>query len=233
MPGPAPDVLARVVSVNVGLPRPLVPAGGSLPTGRMSAIAKAPLQGRVPVGPSGLRGDAVADERNHGGPDKAVHAHFLQHLAWWAAQRGAPLCAGAIGENLTLAAPLTGGPEPDEGTLCIGDIVEVGTSVLQVTQPRIPCVKQAERLGLPDGVARVAQSGRCGLYLRVLQPGDVGAGDLLRLRKRPNAGITVADAHRFVHRARDDATLAASLARAVGVGAELRLRAERSPAPSR
>ena len=223
-------MLARVVSVNVGLPGPLVPAGGTQPTGRTSAIAKAPVQGRVSIGPLGAQGDAVADPHNHGGPDKALHAHFLQHLAWWAALRGAPLGPGAIGENLTLAAPLAGEPEPDEGTFCIGDVVEIGTCMLQVTQPRVPCAKQAERVNIPDGVARVVMSGRCGLYLRVLQPGDIGAGDVLRLHERPNPGLTVGHAHRFVHQARDDAALAASLAHAVGVGDELRHRAERTRA---
>ncbi len=230
MPEPAADVLARVVSVNTGLPTPLVPAGGSEPTAHTSAIAKTPVHGRVPVGLLGLQGDGVADARNHGGPDKAVHAHFLHHLAWWSAQRGAPLPPGAIGENLTLAAPLAGGSEPDEVTFCIGDVVEIGSCVLQVTQPRIPCFKQAERLAIPDAVARVVASGRCGLYLRVLQPGDIGAGDVARLRHRPNPRLTVAEAHRFVHRARGDAALAAAVAGAAGVGSELRQRAERTRA---
>jgi MOSC domain-containing protein YiiM len=203
--------LAVIVSVNAGLPQ-----GSPSGPGR-SAIHKHPLAGLVRAGRLGLEGDGQADIRHHGGPDRALHAHFLQHLRAWGQERGCPLDPGAIGENLTLAAA-PDGPASDEAALCIGDVLRAGTAVLQVSQPRIPCHKQAARIGVP--VARIAQSGRCGLYLRVLEEGVVGSGAVLELLERPHPDVTVADAHRFVHGIREPA-LQARLAACPELGPDL------------
>ena len=223
--------LAVITSVNVGQPQqrrlpecfPEAERIGVYQT----AIGKAPCPHPVRVHRLHLEGDAQADLSNHGGPDKAVHAHFAQHLAWWASMRGRPLVPGEIGENLTLAAP-PGDPDPDEHTFCIGDVVRAGSAVLQVTQPRIPCYKQAGQLGLADAVRQVAESGRCGLYLRVLREGVLQAGDTLELVERPSPVVTVAEAHRFVHHARGDPDLRARLAACAGLGVDIRRRLEQS-----
>ncbi len=201
--------IARVLSVCVGrVVERLAPAAflaaGEAARPYRTGIAKAAAFGPVRVTVAGLVGDRQADTRNHGGADKAVHAHFVAHLRAWGAERGAALRHGEIGENLTLGAA-EDGPEPDEGALCIGDVVGVGTAVLQVTQPRIPCFKQAHQIGLRDAVARAVATGRTGLYLRVLQEGDVRAGDAVRLLRRPHPGATVAEVNRVLHRDRDDA----------------------------
>jgi MOSC domain-containing protein YiiM len=218
-------VVARIASVQVGVPRHIpVPAEWAAGPGTASlwtAIAKSPVRGPVAVRWTHLDGDAQADTRHHGGPDKAVHAHFAVHLAWWGERRGRPLLPGAIGENLTLtAAP--GGPEPDEGAFCLGDVLAAGSAVLQVTQPRIPCHKQAAAVGLRDAPALAGRSGRTGLYLRVLVEGTLEEGDPVILLQRPHPEVTVADANRFIHGDRADAALRARLKACRGLGAELR-----------
>ncbi len=251
-PGEAPPItLARVISVNVGQPRarrlpPPFPEADLLGV-YQTAILKTPVSGRVAVTALHLAGDAQADLRNHGGADKAVHAHFAQHLAWWGQRRGYPVSPGALGENLTLAAagdpskalpstppdsPLASlraappAAPPDEAAFCIGDVLRVGSALLQVTQPRIPCYKQAAQLGLVDAVRLIAETGRSGLYLRVLQEGSLRAGDTVHLVERPHPDVTVADAHRFVHQARHDPELRARLRGCTGLGRDIRRRLE-------
>ena len=219
--------LAVIVSVNVGAVRsqrlpPAFPESGRGGPYR-TAIRKTPVAGPVGVTYAGLAGDAQADRVHHGGADKAVHAHFAHHLEWWSTERGRALAAGEIGENLLLAAP-AGAAVPDETAFCIGDILRAGTALLQVSQPRIPCYKQAAALDLADGVRRVAETGRCGLYLRVLSPGTLRVGEMLLLLERPNANVSVAEAHRFVHHARLDAGLRERLRAARGLGADIRRR---------
>jgi len=223
-------VLARIESVNVGLPRPvhaapgvgLPGAGAAAPPDYLTAITKTPVRGPVAVGLGNLAGDRQADTKNHGGLDKAVHAHFARHLAWWGAARGWPVSPGEIGENLTLTA--AEGREADEAVFCIGDVVTAGTAILQVTQPRIPCFKQAAALHVADAVRLAGTSGRTGLYLRVLETGSLQAGDVLTLVARPNPAVTVADANRYVHRPGQDRALWAQLAASSGLGVDLRRR---------
>lgn len=222
--------LARIASVNVGRPRRVslpeaLPAGEGAHRTYLTAIAKTPVWGLITAREGNLDGDEQADTKNHGGPDKAVHVHFAQHLAWWGQKRGWPVSAGEIGENLTLDA-VPDGREPDEAGFCIDDIVAVGTAILQVTQPRIPCFKQAVALNIVDAVHLASASGRTGLYLRVLREGTLQAGDVLWLTERPHPDVTVADANRFVHQERHHAGLRARLAACVGLGVDIRRRLE-------
>ena len=166
--------------------------GKAVPFGRpdtLSAIGKHPADAAVAIGPAGLEGDEQADRRNHGGPDKAVHHYPFDHYAAWLADLPAPAllldAVGAFGENLTL-----------EGVDCtesvIGDRLRVGPLLLEVSQPRIPCATLAKHLGDPLMVKRFAQARRPGIYLRIIEPGDVGAGDTVELVERPEHGVTVA-----------------------------------------
>lgn len=218
--------LARLRSLCTGCVRVHSADGGDGP-GYRSAIAKSPLPGPAFIGRLGLAGDEQADRKNHGGPDKAVHAHFAQHLAWWGERRGTPLPDGAIGENLTLIAGDAG--EPDEECFCIGDVLAVGTALLQVSQPRIPCFKQARRLGLRDGVALALASGRTGFYLRVLREGQAVAGDSLRLLSRPHPWASIAEVNRALHPQRRDPAVAARLAELAELAASVRRELTRQP----
>jgi MOSC domain-containing protein YiiM len=153
------------------------------PPGRSSAIDKQPVAGSCRITRLGLQGDQQADRRVHGGPEKALHHYPRDHYAGWAAEL--PQCearlakAGAFGENLS-----TSGLSETE--ICIGDICRLGTALVQVSQARQPCWKLNVRFDVPDMALRVQSSGRTGWYYRVLEEGDVAAGDRLELVERPH-----------------------------------------------
>jgi MOSC domain-containing protein YiiM len=114
-----------------------------------------------------------------------VYAYARESYAWWEGELGWELVPGTFGENLTLE-----GVEVDEAL--IGERWEIGTTVLAVTAPRIPCVKLATRVGDPKFVKRFAQARRPGAYLRIVQEGELRAGDEVRVALRPEHGVTIA-----------------------------------------
>lgn len=150
--------------------------------GGASAIAKQAVNGSVRISTWGLEGDEQGDLRVHGGPDKAVHQYAFEHYDAWRHELGplAVLAAPpAFGENLCT----TGVTEAD---VCMGDQVRVGSCLLEVSQSRQPCWKLNVRFGVADMALRVQRSGRTGWYYRVLEPGDLQAGDVLQLVARPH-----------------------------------------------
>lgn len=168
--------LGRVEAVLTGRAVPYTRAGTS------SAIAKQRRQGAVAVGPEGLAGDEQGDRRAHGGPDKAVHHYALEHYPRWRTEIGAlPVLdqPGAFGENLATL----GFTEAD---VCLGDRLQVGTVVLEISQSRQPCWKLNDRFGRPDMARRVQERGRTGWYYRVIEPGVLQADDDVQLVARPH-----------------------------------------------
>ena len=155
----------NVVSVNAGRAELMKIGARTISTG----IRKAPVE-RGHIGTLGLVGDVVADVENHGGPDQAIYVYSSEDYAWWAAELGGVAGPGTFGENLTLS---SFGPE----VVRIGERYRVGEALLEVTAPRIPCATFATRMGQPDWVKRFADARRPGLYVRVLEPGAVAAGD--------------------------------------------------------
>ena len=166
--------MARVLSVNVAEPRTLMRRGRELPTG----LWKRPVEGAVAVGPLGLAGDLHADRRVHGGHDKAVYAYASEDVEWWEGELGRDLGPGFFGENLTLRGVDVSGAR-------IGERWEIGSTLLEVTEPRRPCWKLATKVGEPRFVKRFAQAGRPGAYLRVLREGEVRAGDAVIVAEGP------------------------------------------------
>lgn len=161
-----------------------------------SAIDKRPRAGPVAVELLGLAGDEQGDLRVHGGPDKAVHCYPWEHYAHWRDALPAPaagrLCQpGAFGENLSLDGL-------DEQGACIGDRWQIGSAQFEVSQGRQPCWKLNVRFEVDDMARRVQDSGRAGWYLRVVQPGQVQAGDAVRLLARPHPGWTIARLLRLI-----------------------------------
>jgi MOSC domain-containing protein YiiM len=154
-----------VISVNAGRSELMKIGARTVETG----IRKAPVE-RGHVGAFGLAGDVVADEENHGGLDQALYLYSSEDYAFWADQLGGMPEPGTFGENLTLS---SFGPEP----VRIGDRIRVGAALVEVTAARIPCSVFATRIGEPDWVKRFAEARRPGLYVRVLDPGEVAAGD--------------------------------------------------------
>ena len=160
-----------------------------------------------------LDGDAQADLKNHGGPDKAVCCYAAEHYPGWRTaldKSEAEFPFGAFGENWTLAGMT-------EEVVCVGDIYTVGTARVQVSQPRMPCWKLGRRWERPSLPLEVSGSGRTGYYLRVLEPGEVGAGDALTLMERPLPDWPVARVNRAMYVDKEDAELADTLARLPGL----------------
>jgi MOSC domain-containing protein YiiM len=179
---------ARVVSVNVGRER-LVPwRGRMVPTG----IFKEPVAGRVALRDDHVEGDTVADLRVHGGWSKAVYAYPAEHYAFWRDELpGMALPWGMFGENLTVE----GLHEED---VAVGQQFRIGSAELEVTEPRLPCMKLGIKFGRTDMIKRFLHSARTGFYLAIVHAGEVGAGDTIETLA-PAAGTpTIADLVRRV-----------------------------------
>jgi MOSC domain-containing protein YiiM len=179
--------LPHVVSVNVGSPRLVQTSGAAV----LTSIFKSPVEGRVGIRGHNLEGDRQSDLTVHGGPYKAVYAYASEHYDYWLEQLpGIELTPGMFGENLTTAGL-------DESMVKIGDCYRIGTAVLQVTQPRMPCFKLALRFGLADMVKRFWQSGRSGIYFSVVEEGDIAARDRIDKTADGPEELTVADVVRL------------------------------------
>ena len=182
---------ARVVSVNVGLPREVRWRDRAVST----AIFKQPVEGPITVRRLNLDGDRQADLSVHGGPEKAVYAYPAEHYAYWRHELpGMDPSWAQFGENLTTAGL-------SEDLLRIGDRLRVGSAELVVTQPRTPCYKLGIRFGRADMVRRFLRSGRSGFYFAVVEEGTVQAGAPITIVQRASHGVTVADITRLY---RDD-----------------------------
>lgn len=173
----------KIVSVNVGLPREVVWKGMTVRT----AIFKEPIAGTVAIRKLNLTGDQQADLTVHGGSEKAVYAYPIEHYDYWRKELSdVSLSWGAFGENLSIEGL-------SEHTVCIGDLLRIGSAVLQITQPRMPCYKLALRFNRDDIIKRFLASGRSGFYFSVIEPGDVGAGSKIEVLERDTNNVTVSD----------------------------------------
>jgi MOSC domain-containing protein YiiM len=183
--------MASIESVNVGVPKQYRGKGGR------SGIDKMPTAGAVTLtvpgsGRSGLAGDSICDTANHGGPDQAVYAYAREDLAVWADRLGRDIRGGFFGENLTTTGL-------DVNGAVIGEIWQVGDGArLQVTYPRLPCVTFTGQVGRPHWVKEFTAHGVPGAYLRVLEPGDVHAGDPVTVLDRPDSPVTIGVAFRAI-----------------------------------
>jgi MOSC domain-containing protein YiiM len=213
--------MIQIHSIQVGRPKTLSDEAGTW----RSSIFREPVAGAIELGPRGLAGDRVTDTRHHGTPDQAVCCHPLEHYAYWNAfygleAGGALLGPGSVGENWTLAGA-------DETEICIGDSFAVGTTRVQVSAPRFPCMKQERKLKLPGFQRRTVETLRTGFYLRVLTPGTVQAGNAWTLEERPHPGLTLHAANACVHQTCDP-VLAQRLIHTADVAASWRRLVERT-----
>jgi MOSC domain-containing protein YiiM len=155
-----------------------------------TGIDKSPVDGRVAVQPLGLDGDVQVNRRHHGGEGQAVYAYAQEDADFWVAELDRDLPPGRFGENLrTSGLDLRGA--------LLGDRWRIGTALFEVTAWRTPCANFARFWDVPDLVRRFAAHGATGAYLRVLETGDVGAGDPVQVLWRPDHGITVERAFRI------------------------------------
>jgi MOSC domain-containing protein YiiM len=185
--------MARVISLNVGLPAALVCPDRTV----MSAIRKAPVTGPLRLERDGLDGDRQADSVNHGGPDKAMCAYPIEHLPYWSARLGRTLGPAAFGENLSTEDLI-------ERDLHIGAVFRLGSALVQVSQPRGPCFKLAALNGEPHLAQWVQSAGLTGFYFRCLEPGVVQVGDDFAVMDANERAPTIADAVRVHYTDRDD-----------------------------
>ena len=172
--------LAKVASVNVGNVRTVTLDGHPVRT----AIWKSPIEGSVRLRGVNLDGDDQADRSVHGGPDKAVYAYAAEDLHWWSSARGHNVGPGTFGENLTTLGI-------DLAAAVIGERWTVGSTVLEVSQPRIPCYKLGIRMGDDEFPRRFEDAGRMGAYLRIINEGVVAPGDVIEVISRPEHGVTL------------------------------------------
>ncbi|MFC9324565.1 MOSC domain-containing protein [Kitasatospora sp. NPDC057015] len=183
----------QLLSVNVGVPVPN-PWKGLRATG----IDKRPVAGPVAVsapgpkgtGAVGLAGDRAYDVKHHGGADQAVYAYAREDLDHWEGELGRPLADGLFGENLTTTGL-------DVNGALIGERWRIGADVvLEVSCPRIPCATFQGRLERAGWIKEFTRAVRPGAYLRVIEPGEIAAGDPVAIVRRPDHRVTVALAFR-------------------------------------
>lgn len=180
----------RILSVNVGEPRQIQTANGMV----LTAIFKSPVEGVIALRKYNLKGDRQADLTVHGGPSKAVYLYPHEHYSYWATELpGMDLPFGAFGENLTTEG-IT------EEAVHIGDRFRIGSAILQVSQPRMPCYKLALRFQRPDMVKRFWHSGRSGMYFSIVQEGELQRGDSIQQIDTGAEGVSVADVVRLFKR---------------------------------
>ncbi|MBM7808135.1 MOSC domain-containing protein YiiM [Geodermatophilus bullaregiensis] len=159
----------------------LLPLPGRRPD--RSGIDKKPVPGRVAVAELGLDGDVQVNRKHHGGEGQAVYAYAQEDADWWQRELGRELPPGRFGENLrTAGLDLTGA--------VLGERWRVGTALFEVTACRIPCANLERFWGVPQLMKRFTAHGATGAYLRVLETGDVGAGDAVEVVERPTHGVT-------------------------------------------
>lgn len=198
--------MPSVISVNIGRPRLQ-----RVPKGRPTGIDKRPtdviavadpgpkrvVDGR---GVSGVDGDHIGDGRHHGGADQAVYAFAREELDAWSERLGRDLPDGMFGENLTTT-------DLDVDAAEVGDVWRLGTAVLEVRGPRVPCATFGERMGERGWVKRFAAHGRTGAYLRVVRPGEIRPGEAITVVPS-GSGLSVPTVLRAFLGDRDAARLA-------------------------
>ena len=160
----------KLLSINVSKPKPIQYGGKTVQTG----IFKEPVSGTVMLREKNIDGDGQGDLRVHGGTYKAIYGYPFEHYAYWQQELlRDDLSYGQFGENLTVEGML-------EAAVHIGDVFQIGSTVkLQITQPRVPCFKLAYKMGLPEFPKQFLESRRVGFYFRVLEEGEITAGDAI------------------------------------------------------
>src|SRR5262244_3978242 len=176
-------MMARLLSVNVGLPRDIMWQGRTVHT----AIWKAPVEGPRMVRRFNIDGDGQGDLAGHGGEHRAVFVYQIDSYRYWQNKLGRnDFTYGQFGENFTVDGL-------SDREVCIGDRYRIGNAVFEVTQPRVTCYRVGIRMNEPRMPALLVSHGRPGFYFRVLQEGEVGAGDNIVKLADGSERITVAE----------------------------------------
>lgn len=174
----------KLLSINVSKPKPIQYDGKTIRTG----IFKEPVSGTVMLREKNIDGDGQGDLRVHGGTYKAIYGYPFEHYTHWQQElQRDDLTYGQFGENLTLEGLL-------EEKVRIGDVFQIGSTVkLQITQPRVPCFKLAYKMGLPEFPKQFLESRRVGFYFRVLEEGEITAGDTIACVETASESMSVTE----------------------------------------
>jgi MOSC domain-containing protein YiiM len=184
----------KILSVNVSLPKEVDFEGQKVTTG----IFKEPIEGRVMLRTLNLDGDKQADLTVHGGPDKAVYTYPIEHYEFWhKVYSKMEMPNGMFGENLTTEGLMEAGVN-------VGDVFKIGSSKVIATQPRMPCYKLGVKFRRMDVLKKFLASGRSGIYFKVLEEGEVGAGDPIIQIKKDTNWVGISDIVRLYTSDRED-----------------------------
>ena len=175
--------MAKVLSVNVTA---IVHEGAWTGSEGRTGIDKRPTDSAVRFENDGVAGDVVVDRKHHGGYDKAVYAYSREDSDWWEQEIGRPISNGAFGENLT-----TRGIDVNQAV--IGERWQIGSVILEVSEPRIPCRVFAGFWDRPTLIKDFTASLKSGAYLRIIQEGEISANDEITVISRPEHGVTITD----------------------------------------
>ena len=174
---------AKVLTVNVAA---MVHEGAWTGSEGKTGIDKRPINGAIRFTDNGLAGDVVVDKKHHGGFDKAVYAYASEDAKWWERQIGVEINNGAFGENLTTEGI-------DVNGALIGERWRIGNVLLEVSEPRIPCRVFAGFWDRPTLIKDFTAALRPGSYLRIIEEGEIKAGDLIRVEFKPQHEVTIRD----------------------------------------
>ena len=199
----------QLLSVNIGKERTQKNKNKTETTG----IYKTPVPGRVQITTLGIKEDFIGSPKDHGGPDQAIYVYGKPDYQWWSKELARELEPGTFGDNLTIS-------DVESAKFCIGDRFHIGSVILEVTAPRIPCATLAARMGDPFFVKKYRRAERPGLYCRIIGEGTVEAGDAVRLETLTGEAIKVIDVFRdYYQREKDEATLRAFLKAPIAIRA--------------
>src|SRR5271156_6525455 len=181
--------MARLLSVNVGLPRDIAWKCRTVHTG----VWKNPAAGRCRVGQLNLEGDGQGDLAGHGGEHRAVFVYQIESYRYWQEQlKRSDFIFGQFGENFTIEGLA-------DDAVCIGDRFQIGSALFEVSQPRVTCYRVGIRMNEPRMAALLTSSGRPGFYFRVLEEGEVGAGDQIVKVEEDKARMSVAEVNALLY----------------------------------
>ena len=173
----------KILSINVAA---VVHEGEWTGSEGKTGIDKRQVNGSITFAHDEVAGDVVADRNHHGGYDQAVYAYAREDADWWQNELGIAIAHGRFGENLTTTGI-------DVNQCLVGERWKVGSTILEVSQPRIPCRVFAGFWNRPTLIKEFMAAGKPGTYLRIIQEGEITAGDSIEIISRPSHAITIAD----------------------------------------
>lgn len=206
----------KLISINIGKPQ-TQQNGEKLET---TGIYKSAVQGRVKITALGIREDFIGSPKHHGGPDQALYIYGAADYAWWSRELGRDLAPGTFGDNLTIGAL-------ESADFNIGDRLQIGAVILEVSAPRIPCSTLATRMGDPHFVKKYRDAARPGFYCRVITEGEIEAGVEVTVQRFEGEAVGIVEVFRdWYERDKEQAMLRRFLRAPIAVRARRKLESQ-------